>query len=941
MLAGQSAEALCTSLAHLDLLALGMNCSTGPEFMTSHVRALAELSPFPVFCMPNAGLPNEDGEYEDTPQDMGVPLRKFAEHEWLNVFGGCCGTSPEYIRYFNEIRTSFVPRKVEGRKGSFVSGIEFLEVEDSNRPLLVGERTNIIGSRKFKRHIVAEQWEEAAEIGRKQVKSGGQILDVCLANPDREENEDMSRFLPELLKKVRVPIMIDSTDDDVFELSLRLLPGKCILNSINLEEGEGRFERVGDLLRRHGGAVVVGCIDEDPEQGMAVTRERKLEIARRSYQLLTEKYSIPEEDIIFDPLVFPCGTGDEQYVHSAAETVAGIELIKKEYPRAKTILGVSNVSFGLPTAGREALNSVFLYHCTKAGLDMAIVNTQRIERYSSISAEERGLCEELIYRNSKEAVDRFSAHFREVKPKKTRDELASLPVEERLKICLVEGTKEGLLDYLDEALKKYSPLELINIPLMKGMAEVGRLFNANELIVAEVLQSASVMKASVDHLEPLMDKSVDSGKGKLLLATVKGDVHDIGKNLVEIILGNNGFEIINLGIKVPPEVLIQAFREHKPDYIGLSGLLVKSAQQMIHTAEDLKNAGIHVPLLVGGAALSRSFTDKRIASNYEGPVLYAVDAMTGLEFVNHLANPTAKTEFLENYLEESRRLKAVASERERMPGRLKERFVIDHTQTREQSVDFERHLVEVSRIENLFEYLNEQFFYTQHMGFKGSIRLSLQKGDERAVKLHAQVEELKEEIASKGWFSCRGVYRYFKAYSEGQTLVLLDETDSILQRIDFPRQAEGEHLCVADFVGPKEKTPWDTVAAFAVTTGSEVRKQADGLKHKGDYLRSHALHALAVETAEAFAEYLHREIRTGWGIREELSLKEMIQTKYQGIRLSFGYPACPDLDGQKSLFEILRPEEVGIELTETMMMDPEGSVSALVFSHPQAKYFSV
>lgn len=941
MLAGQSAEALCTSLAHMNLLALGMNCSTGPEFMTSHVRALSDLSPFPVFCMPNAGLPNEDGQYDESPEDMGITLSQFANNGWLNIFGGCCGTSPEYINHFNEIRAGFSPRLISPRKGSFVSGIEFLEIEDSNRPQLVGERTNIIGSRKFKKLIIEDQFEEAAEIGRKQVKGGGQILDVCLANPDREEIEDMASFLPELVKKVRVPIMIDSTDDEVFELAMRLLPGKSILNSINLEEGEKRFERVGALAKRHGAAIVVGCIDEDPEQGMAVSRERKLEIACRSYQLLTEKYSIPPEDIIFDPLVFPCGTGDEQYVHSAAETIAGIELIKQKLPRTKTILGISNVSFGLPTSGREALNSAFLYHCTKAGLDMAIVNTQRIERYSSLPEEERALCEGLIFKNSQAAVERFSAYYREVKPKKTRDELANLPVEERLKICLVEGTKEGLIEALDEALTKYSPLEVINEPLMRGMEEVGRLFNANELIVAEVLQSAGVMKAAVAHLEPLMDKTQDSGKGKFLLATVKGDVHDIGKNLVEIILGNNGFEIINLGIKVVPEALIQAYREHKPDFIGLSGLLVKSAQEMVFTAEDLKNAGIDVPLLVGGAALSRSFTDKRIAPMYNGPVLYAVDAMTGLDFVNALSDSQRREGFLEKYHLDGEKVLAASAKKSDLKKAAKKRYVCDHKQIREQPTSFAREIFQIADVKTLFGYLNEQFFYTQHMGFKGSIRLSLEKGHERAVKLHGQIEALKTEILENHWFDCRGVLQFFSAYSEGDTLVLLDQGGNPLKKIPFPRQASGEMLCAADFVGDRDKRVLDCVGVFAVTTGSKVREVAQRLKDSGDYLKSHGVQALAVETAEAFAEYIHHQMRQKLGIEENLTLKEMVQTKYQGIRLSFGYPACPDLNGQRDLFELIKPEEAGIQLTESMMMDPEGSVSALVFSHPQAKYFGV
>lgn len=941
MLAGQSIEAVLTSMSHLSLIGFGMNCSTGPQFMTSHVRALSEISPFPVFCMPNAGLPNEDGEYDESPQDMGIVLKKFADQGWLNVAGGCCGTNPDYIAHFNEIRAEFKPRQLKFRRGSYVSGIEFLEIDDDSRPLLVGERTNIIGSRKFKKLIVANKWEEASEIGRKQIKGGAQILDICLANPDRDERQDMLQFLPEVIKKVKAPIMIDSTEDDIFDMAVQMLPGKCILNSINLEEGEGRFKEVSRIVRRHGGAVVVGCIDEDPEQGMAVTRERKIEIARRSYQLLTEKYGLNPEDIIFDPLVFPCGAGDEAYLTSAAETVAGIELIKQEFPACKTILGISNVSFGLPTAGREILNSVFLYHCTRAGLDLAIVNSQKIERYSSIGDQERKLCEELIFNNSAQKIEDFAAYFREVKPKASKDDLSHLSVEERLKILLVEGSKEGLIEYLDEALEKYKPLDVINIPLMAGMAEVGRLFNDNELIVAEVLQSAGVMKAAVTHLEQFMEKTEDSNKARMLLATVKGDVHDIGKNLVDIILSNNGFEVINLGIKVTSEELIRAYQEYKPDFIGLSGLLVKSAMQMVNTAEDLRNAGIDCPVMVGGAALSRSFTDKRIKPMYNGPVLYSVDAMTGLDMANCLADDQKRTTFLINYEEDSARRALQTETKSTKKVSNKVKLEINHDQIRETPPNYLRHLIEITDPSELFQYINEQFFYTQHMGFKGSIRLSYEKGDERAIKLVDQITELKQMVIENNWFECKGVYQFFEAAHEGNTLNIYDQSGNILKRIDFPRQPDGEQLCAAEFVGSVTKSTRDSIAMFAVTSGNRIRELAQKFKQEGDFFKSHAIQALAVETAEGFAEFLHKKIRAEWGIQEDLSFKQLVQTKYQGIRLSFGYPACPNLDDQQILFDLLKPQEQGIRLTESMMMEPEGSVSAIVFSHPQAKYFSV
>jgi len=942
MLAGQGVEAVATSLSHLPLLAIGMNCSTGPEFMTSHVRALSELVSVPVMCMPNAGLPNENGKYVESPQDMGKILAHFAEKQWVNFIGGCCGTSPEYIAHFHQIRQAFKPRITRGRKGAFVSGIDFVEVDDTARPLLVGERTNIIGSRKFKELIIEGKWEEAAEVGRKQVKAGAQIVDVCLANPDRNEHEDLKAFLPELMQKIKVPVMIDSTDDSCFELALKMLPGKCILNSINLETGEDRFEVVSDLLKLYGGSVVVGCIDEDPESGMAVTRERKLEVAQRSYDLLTKKYGLAEEDIIWDPLVFPCGTGDVNYIDSARETVEGIRLIKDRFPNTKTILGISNVSFGLPEAGREILNSVFLYHCTKAGLDMAIVNSQKIERYANIPEADRAICEELIFRNSQQKLDEFVAHFRVRKAVKKADEKASWSVEDRLIANLVEGSKDGLIDSLNEALKKYSPLDVINLPLMDGMNKVGKLFNANELIVAEVLQSAGVMKAAVAHLQQFMSKNEESCKAKVLLATVKGDVHDIGKNLVEIILGNNGYEIINLGIKIPSEAIIEAYRKHKPDFIGLSGLLVKSALQMVDTVDDLRNAGVTCPILVGGAALSRKFTDTRIAPKYGNPVIYAVDAMTGLDIVNNLIDPLKRTEYLHQYEEKAKSLRESGDEvKGPRSASKRSKIEIDHQAVREKAPSFEPQIFEVLDISRVWPYMNEQFFYTQHMGFKGSIRISLEKKEPRAVKLWEQIEELKGMIVENKWFDCKGVYQYFEAESEGNLLKIFDPFGQVIETFEFPRQKDGEELCVADFVAPAGKMKRDSIAMFAMSSGYQVREISEKFKRDGDFFRFHAMQALAVEAAEALAEMVHQHIRKGWGISEDLTLKDLIQTRYQGIRLSFGYPACPDLDDQAKLFRLIQPEKVGIQLTENMMMEPEGSVSAIVFSHPSGKYFSV
>src|SRR6516164_1122308 len=631
MLAGQTVEAMWASLRHAHPLAFGMNCATGPEFMTDHVRTLSTLTGEFVSCYPNAGLPDEEGKYLETPTTLAAQLEKFVNHGWLNIVGGCCGTTEKHIRAISQMVEGKKPRvrPAEAHRAVY-SGIETIEADDATRPLLVGERTNVIGSRLFKNLVAEEKWEEATEIARRQVKGGAHIVDVCLQSTERDEKKDIPVFYEKLIRKIKTPVMVDTTDPTAVQLALTYCQGKAIINSINLEDGEDKFEKTVPIAHDYGAAMVVGCIDEDPVQAQAFTRERKLAIAQRSYELLTKKYAIAPEDIVFDPLVFPCATGDENYIGGAVETMEGIRLIKKALPDARTILGISNVSFGLPAGAREVVNSVFLYYCTKAGLDLAIVNTEKLERFASLPEQERELAENLLFQHppkhpldghasaelladvpgdwreqskeQKRAVNQFhiaaiAEHFRTaVKKEKVRKE--DQPLDQRLSHYIIEGTRDGLIEDLERKRGEgVAPLDIINGPLMDGMAEVGRLFNANELIVAEVLQSAEAMKAAVGHLEQFMEKSDASKRGKIVLATVKGDVHDIGKNLVEIILKNNGYEVVNLGIKVPPEELIKAFEVHKPDAIGLSGLLVKSAQQMVTTASDLKDAGIGIPLL--------------------------------------------------------------------------------------------------------------------------------------------------------------------------------------------------------------------------------------------------------------------------------------------------------------------------------------------------------
>ena len=949
LLAGQDAEALYTSLAHRDLLWIGFNCATGPGFMTDHVRTLAGLSRFPVACVPNAGLPDERGKYNETPEMMAETMGRFIRDGWVNLVGGCCGTGPEHIRLLAQTSSERPPRVPRDFPETRVSGIEALVIDEDLRPAVVGERTNVLGSRRFRRLINEGAFEEGAEVGRRQVRGGAHVLDVCLQDPDRDELADVVRFLDILTRKVKVPIMIDSTDSRVIEEALKRLQGKSIINSINLEDGEARFQAVVPLARRYGAALVVGCIDEDKAQAQAVTRQRKLEVAVRSHKILTEKFGVLAHDIIFDPLVFPVGTGDENYIGSGAETVEGVRLIKEALPDTKTILGISNVSFGLPAAGREVLNSVFLYHCVQAGLDMAIINSELLQRYTSISEEERRLAEDLIWYKGEDPVAAFAAHFRDKAPKASIEERSNLPLDERLALAIIDGTKEGLSEDLDVALKERTPLEIINGPLMAGMDEVGRQFNANQLIVAEVLQSAEAMKSAVAHLEPHMDRVDSATKGKVILATVKGDVHDIGKNLVDIIISNNGYRVVNLGIRVAPQDLIDAYVEHRPDIIGLSGLLVKSAQMMVETVRDFRQSGVDSPILVGGAALSNRFTRMRIAPEYGGLVAYASDAMTGLALANTIQEADERERLAAALAAETEKM--LKAETEARPSDAHEasqpvdQQVVRHDFEIPAPPDLLPHVLLDYDLEKIFPYINPQMLYVRHLGFKGRFADALASEDASALELRDAVRRVEDTMLARQDIKANAVFRFFPVQSDGQWLLVHDaDGETILERFYFGRDTRRTGLCLSDYVPSRGYGRMDYLAMFVTTIGSGVRALADRWKEEGEFLNSHIMHALAIESAEAFAERLHQQIRQMWGFGDlpGTTHKDLFSTRYRGRRYSFGYPACPRLEDQEQLFRLLKvSDSLNVELTEGYMMDPEASVSALVFHHPDARYFNL
>ena len=970
MLAGQTAEAFCASITHAPLLSIGLNCATGPEFMTDHLRTISEMAPVRVSCYPNAGLPNEEGKYLETPDSLASQLERFLDNGWLNIVGGCCGTTDAHIRAIAQMAERKRPRLLQPRsRRAYYSGIDLVEADPASGTLIVGERTNVIGSRLFKNMVAEEKWDEATEIARWQVKNGAHIVDVCLQSTERDELQDIAPFYEHLIRKIKAPVMIDTTDPKAVELALTYCKGKSIINSINLEDGEEKFELVCPIARRHGAALVVGCIDEDKIQAQAFTRERKLAVAERSYRLLTEKYGIPPEDIIIDPLVFPCSTGDANYIGGAVETIEAIRQVKEKIPYVKTVLGISNVAFGLPPAAREVVNSVFLYYCTKAGLDLAIVNSEKLERFASIPEDQRRLAEDLLFNrpavNAEElslrtapedwraqtaeqkiAINQFhiaaiTEYFRKTGAREKR-RAADLPLDERLARYIIEGTKDGLIPDLDRKMAEGAgPLAIINGPLMAGMAEVGRLFNNNELIVAEVLQSAEAMKAAVNHLEQFMEKTETATRGKVILATVKGDVHDIGKNLVEIILSNNGYRVINLGIKVAPEVLIGAFQEHKPDAIGLSGLLVKSTQQMVTTASDFKAAGIRAPILVGGAALSEKFARNKIAPAYGEAVCYAKDAMSGLSLLNRIMDPVqreatlAANRFLEAPAEVPREKAIPVPVTSRRSAKVRLDLPIPPAPYLHRKVRDVPHLADV------WSYMNPFMLYGRHLGYKGNFEKDLADHEPKALELFQKVEAVQRDAAR--FMKAKAVWQFFEAERDGNAIHLFAPGGSSpIHTFQFGRQLRDNGLCLSDYILEAEEGRRDHLALFVVTAGSSIREQAEEWKQAGEFFKTHAIQALALETAEGCAEWLHRRLREDWGFPDppSMSMQDRFTSRYRGKRYSFGYPACPNLDDQQGLWRLLQPEEIGVHLTEGMMLDPEASVSAMVFHHPDCVYFT-
>lgn len=930
LLSGHDTEAFYAAVEHYPLAAIGFNCSSGPEGLGLRLERLAARAQYPVFAMPNAGLPDENGRYLQTPETFSAVMADYARKGLLNAVGGCCGTNPGHIKALVQSVRGIKPRIPRPSAPWVISGVEALFYDEIEPPMMAGERNNSIGSRKFRDMVAANDWDGALVLAKAQAAAGAHLLDVCLANPERGELADVKTFIPKLARAVRLPVMTDTTDLAVMEEVLKTVPGKAVLNSVNFEFGEDKPRAAAELVKTYGAKLVFGCIDADKEHGLPLDAPRKIAIARRAYAFLTKECGLRAEDIIFDTLVFPVGVGGE-HAKTAHETIKAIEEIKKEFPGVKTVLGVSNVSFGLPPASREVLNSVFLHHAVKAGLDMAIVNIEKLKRFAAISSEERALAEDLIFARKPDAAQAFAARYRDAKKTAAAPAAHDAPPAEKLRLAVLNGTRSGIEEAVAALLLTESPLDIVNGPVMKAMAEVGKQFSAGDLIVTEVLQSAEAARAAVKALEPALKAQKAPRRGRLLLATVKGDVHDIGKNLVNIIFESNGFDVEDLGVKIPPEDIAAAAAKSRPDFIGLSGLLVRSCEQMAVTARELAKVGIKVPLLVGGAALTDKFTASSIVPAYPGPVFYAKDAMEGLNYALNFragqfradkATAGAAAEVVIVGNNSAVRPSAITLPASFAPADIPA------------PADLERHFIGEQPLEELFENLDENLFSLRFLKLN---QAQARKADE-ALKLLA---ELKKEIIKEKIIKARGVYRFFPVNSSGDNLLVYDKHGAQAASFAFPRRTEGALLCLADFAAPVSGGKKDYAALFAITCGEGILKFAERARKEGNYLRSYLVEALALTLAEAFADVIHYRIRKDWGIAEAKPARPLLRGKYRGKRYSFGYPACPDLANQKILFDLLKPEtDAGVRLTDGFMMDPEASVSAIVFHNPKAVHFS-
>jgi 5-methyltetrahydrofolate--homocysteine methyltransferase len=981
MLMGTEIGAALTALEPFPIDVIGMNCATGPKQMSENVRYLCQNATLPVSVIPNAGIPENVGghaHYKETPESLAADLAHFARDLGVNIVGGCCGTTPAHLRAVVDAVKDIAPGRRSGERLAAASS-NFIQqpYRQDTSFLIVGERVNASGSRKMRDLLGAEDWDGLVSLAKEQEREGAHVLDVNVDYVGRNGEADMHELAARLSTNIKIPLMFDSTEWQKMEAGLQHAGGKCILNSTNYEDGVPRFTKVIDLAKRYGASVVIGTIDEE---GMARTADGKLKIATRAFEQATSELDLPASDVFFDPLALPISTGIEEDRRNARETIEGIRRIKKELPGCFTILGVSNISFGLNPASRVVLNSVFLHDAVEAGLDAAIVNASKIEPLNRIGEKELQVARELIYDQRKfegdvctyDPLTEFTKLFEGVTAKSKKKASKGETVEERLKNHIIDGEKIGLEDELKTALKSYPALDIVNNILLEGMKVVGDLFGSGQMQLPFVLQSAEAMKAAVRFLEPFMEKKGGAtAKGTMVLATVKGDVHDIGKNLVDIILTNNGYKVINLGIKQPIENILQAHDEHKADAIGMSGLLVKSTLVMKENLELMNERGINVPVVLGGAALNRRYVDEDLKPLYKGQLFYARDAFAGLHTMDKLASGNGAEviagdltkaasasagdevetpEDVEDLVGEEAKLGIRKAARPR--GAV--RTIGDTTHTNRSNISpvvpipqppfYGSRVVEDIALDDVFSFVNENALFKGQWQFKQGRRPAEEYQSFVRDTVRPIYEELKGRSKRERLLLPKVVYGYFPGQSSGNDLIIYqDDQKTERLRFSFPRQPESKHLCLADFFASVKSGRMDVVAFHLVTMGRRASEYAHELFKGDNYADYLYFHGLSVEGAEALAELWHKRIREELGIAADdaADINKLFHQQYQGSRFSFGYPACPDLEDQAKLFELLEPGRIDVELSEEFQLEPEQSTSAIIVHHPEAKYFSI
>jgi 5-methyltetrahydrofolate--homocysteine methyltransferase len=967
MLLGTEIGAALTTLEMFDVAAIGLNCATGPKEMNDAVRYLGANSPKHVSVLPNAGLPlNQGGRavYLLQPQELADYHRQFITEYGVRIVGGCCGTTPEHLKAVVETCSNLEPAKRDVKiTAAAASAYSMVPLDLDPKPLIVAEEMNTTTRvEHFKNMVRSQDYDGILTLAKKLVNEGSHMLDLCCAIVGEDEKGYISNILEKIATRVPAPITVDSTEADVVEEALKRIPGKAIINSINLEDGEKRTSKVLPMAKRYGAAVIALTIDED---GMALTAEKKLAIAKRIFDLAVNKYGIRPVDLIFDALTLPISTGQEDYRTAGIETLKAVKAIKAELPDVKTILGVSNISFGLNVYSRRVLNSVFMHEAVDHGLDMAIVNYSKIYPLYKIPEAEVDLARKLIYydQSNGDPLQVYMAHFAGTKGKEEAStaHVDTLSIEDKLKWSIINGektigdgaNKKSLAELLEDALVTYTPLELINNVLLDGMRTVGDLFGARKMQLPSVLDSAGVMKAAVAYLEPKMEKKEGSQKGTIVLATVKGDVHDIGKNLVDIILTNNGYRVVNLGIKQPSDMIIKSALAEKADAIGLSGLLVKSTLEMKYVVQDLHHQKLDFPVICGGAALTRKYVEDDLRREYNGGIFYADDAFAGLHIMEDLASPNGARE---KRIAEGKVVKEFA--RAAVAGGDGDAPTVPSIEIAPapniprppfwgirvlKPQDFD--------LREIFRYINETALFKNQW----QLKTASQEDYPRLVetKYRPVLQDLEEEVIAAGWFEPKVVYGYFGAQGEGNDVIVYNlpqgwkQGDAIppeTLRFTFPRQREGRQLSISDFLLPKSSGHMDVLAMSCVTIGAIASHETQKLFEGGEYTKYLYLHGLSVESAEALAELSHKQIREELGIAGDDSphIRDLFHQKYRGSRYSFGYPACPNLEDQTKLFALLHPDEnIGVHLTTGFLLDPEQSTSAIVVHHPAAKYFVV